>query len=317
MAFQASKERGRKKEPAVKGKQLIPSASVAEWYGNSMKSLIREMVAEYKEEIGRLMRTEGTRDHFAADAKLPVEQFHGISVPLAADAKLPVERFKGLFSRLMKKWRSKVDRFAEKTAQSFAMKVDKHSFVSVGSSLKAMGIKEARDMPKAEWEKQIAVYVAENIALIKSIPEELHSKVERATWNSLTSPEGQAQGAYGINNAIQEMMGKSFNRAEFIAQDQTAKLNSVLNVARLEQNGLDRFTWAHSSAGKKPRPCHVKWDGRTFLTRGGPTELWEVLKSGKTVRVTPGYDGARESDIGKPGHPPRCRCRAVPVIDPM
>lgn len=296
MVFKASKKRGKKIEPVAKGNILLPSAAVVEWYSDSMKTLVREMMEDYRAEIGVLMRTDGVREHFAADAKVPTQ------------------RFKGLFNRLLKKWRSKIDRFAEKTAQSFAMKVDKHSFTSVGSSLKALGIKEPRDIAKDEWEAQISIYVAENIALIKSIPEELHSKVERATWNSLTSPEGKAQGAYGINNTIREYMGKSFERANFIAQDQTAKLNSVLNIARMEQNQVNVFEWMHSSAGKKPRQCHIAWNGRYFLTKGGPTELYELLPDGTTKKYEAGQDGAKQMDIGKPGHPPRCRCRARPAI---
>lgn len=297
MAFQASKERGRKKEPAVRGRQLIASAAVVEEYSKFLKAIAREMTAEYKEEIGKLMRAEGTRDHYASDAKLPLE------------------RFKAMFKRLADKWRKKVEKISYEKAESFFMKVDKHAFTTVGSSLKAMGIHEPKGIKKSFFEEQMALAVQQNVALIKSIPEELHGKIERAVWNSLTSPEGKEQGAYGINAAIMDYMGKEFTRAEFIAEDQTKKIYSVMTNARLEQNGLDRFEWAHSSAGKKPRQCHVKWNGRVFLTRGGPTDLWEVLKSGKVVKVTPGYDGARESDIGKPGHPPRCRCRAIPILD--
>lgn len=296
MTFTASKERKRRIKPMAEGKVLMPSAAVREWYSEEIKSILRKMADEYRSEIGILMKSSGTKQHFAADANLPVS------------------RFKGLMNRLKEKWSKRANELAAKIAESFVMKVDKHSFSSVGSSLKALGIQEPRGVPKTKWETQIETYVAENIALIKSIPEEFHSKIERATWNSLTSPEGTEQGAYGINGAIRDAMGKGFDRADFIAQDQTSKLNSVMNNARMEQNGISVFEWMHSSAGKTPRKCHQAWNGRYFLTKGGPTDLVELLPDGSTVKYEEGQDGARKGDVAKPGHAPRCRCRAKPVI---
>lgn len=284
-------------EPLVSGKPLIPSAAIDDWYDKQLKTFIDAMSDDYKSEISALMETPSVERHYARDASLPMG------------------RFERLFERLYKKWAGRLSTFMEKTSRTCAVKVDQHSFTTVSSSLKAIGMKEPKDIKKSEWETQMGLYVNENIALIKSITQEFHSGIEKATWNSLTSKEGTEQGAYGISNYIYEHTKATKKRAEFIAMDQTKKLYSVLNNARMEQNGLDRFQWMHSSAGKTPRQCHIDWNGRYFLTKGGPAELYEIKEDGKIIEVTVGYDGCRKADIGKPGYPINCRCRARPVLD--
>lgn len=296
MAFKASRTRKRKTQSVAEGKPLVASAAIRDWYSSQIKSLIDDMIEDYRSEITKLMAAPGVEQHYAADAKLPIG------------------RFKKLFERLFDKWFGKVSTFIGKTASSCAVKIDQHSFSSVGASLKSMGIKEPRNMSKADWETQIGLYVNENIALIKSIAGDFHSGIEKATWNSLTSEIGEEQGAYGIQKYIYKHTPALKERSEFIARDQNSKLNSVLNNARMEQNGVDCFIWLHSSAGKVPRQCHIDWNGRTFLTKGGPSELYELLDDGTVVQVTVGYDGARKGDIGKPGYCINCKCRARPKL---
>lgn len=298
MAFKASKERYKRTEPTAEGKQLMYSAAVRDWYYGQIKSFIKAMSDDYRKTIGELYDSPAVKQHYAMDASINFGKF----------AKA--------FKSLSEKWTERLlSRFAEKTASSMCIKVDKHSFSSVKDSLETIGVKEPRGMSKSSFEAMMEMYTHENVALIKSIPVEFHSKVERAVWNSLTSPEGTEQGAYGVYNAIADTESISKERAEFIARDQTAKLNSSLNNARMESAGISKFVWYHSSAGKVPRKCHQAWDGRTFSTIGGPTDLYEVMDDGSLRQIVAGDDGAREGDIAKPGHAINCRCRARPVID--
>lgn len=286
--FKARKTRERKKEPLIKGKPLIPSAAIEEWYSREMRAFIQAMAEDYKAEVEKLMKLPGTK------------QF------IAMDAKLPTGRFRSIFEKTFKKWTSRMFKFADRVTKEASIKVDKHSFTSVGSSLKALGIKEPKDMKRADWETQMELYIQQNTALIKSVAQEFHDKIEKATWNSLTSPEGTEQGAYGLSKYIMETAGVSKARADFIAMDQTKKLYSALNNARMEQNGVTKFIWMHSSAGKYPRHSHIELNGQTFSTKGPTSELY--YPDGTRVKLP-------KNDDGKPGHAINCRCRALPVIE--
>lgn len=288
MAFKARKTRERKQEPLIKGKPLIPSAAIEQWYSRELRGFIQAMAADYRAEIEDLMSLKGTKQYYTADAKLPTG------------------RFKSMFEKTFKKWTSRMFKFADRVTKEASIKVDKHSFTSVGSSLKALGIKEPKEAKKLDWETQMQLYIQQNTSLIKSITQEFHDKIENATWNSLTSPRGSEQGAHGISKYITETAGASKARANLIAMDQTKKLFCVLNNARMEQNGVTKFIWLHSSAGKTPRHSHVELDGQTFSTFGPPSELYRI--DGSRVKLA-------KNDDGKPGHAINCRCRAIPVIE--
>jgi len=288
MAFKASKKRERKIDKVIRGRPLIPSAAIEKWYAGQIKEMLTEMGADYRSEIMGLMSLKGTKEHYAADAKLPIN------------------RFKAAFMKLAKRWQSKIAKLVEKTPKSFVMQVDKHSFSSVGASLKSLGIKQPKDLAKSDWESSMELAVQQNVALIKSIGQEFHDKIEKSVWNSLTSPKGTEQGAYGLGKYLTETLGASKERADFIALDQTKKVFCELNNARMNQNGVDEFEWAHSSAGKTPRHTHMDMDGQTFSTKGPGSELYYP-------------DGTRVSlpkkDDGKPGHAIGCKCRMIPVIN--
>lgn len=288
MAFRASKKRERKKEPLIKGKPLIPSAATEQWYSKEIRDFIQEMSDDYRAEIEKCMKLPGTKDYYAEDSKLPVG------------------RFRSMFAKTRKKWESKMFEFANRKAKEASIKIDKHSFTSVGSSLKALGIKEPKGITKTAWELQMELYIRENVALISSLGQGFQDKVEKSVWNSLTAPDGSEQGMYGISNYITHTTAVTRRHANFIAVDQTRKLYSALNIARMEQNGVTKFIWLHSSAGKTPRHTHLELNGQTFSTQGSPSELYRV--DGTRVKLP-------KKDDGKPGHPINCRCRALPVIE--
>ncbi|WVR18060.1 head morphogenesis [Burkholderia phage Bm1] len=309
MAFRASKTR--RKAPAVPvaaGHQLMYSAPIREWYEKRLKLFIASMAKDYETEIARWLKGDGALAQYAAgDA-------------VGQDAKRVFKRswwtkfISDQFDRMSKAWSKKAEEFGRDTATQMALKVDKHSFTTVTSSLKALGIEAPANIGENVFSQQIASYVEYNVSLLKRNSDEFKSKVQNAVWQSLTSPDPDQQGGQGIFNAISDEKERLASSAELIAQDQTSKMTSVLNNARMEANGIDEFEWMHSSAGKTPRPCHVAWNGRIFSTKGGPNELYEVLEDGSLKQYEAGQDGAREGDIGKPGFAIRCRCRAKPVF---
>lgn len=285
MAFRASKIRQRQApEPVGLGKPLIPNEAVRIWYNRQLDALAKAMLADYKSEIAKVMQKGTMREFYAQDAS-------------------PSDLMKKLMSRLDSKWKDIYRGFAKQTAKEFTEKVDETSKASTVFSLSAAGVKEPRTTYNENVANTLQAASDFNNTLITGIQVDAHEKIYNAIMLSLTSPNPEEQGQKGITKALQETGDFTKNRAKLIARDQNSKLYSSLNVDRMKQNGIEKFKWMHSSAGKVPRESHLKMDGHIFSF--DDPELW---KEG-------GDFGLRKGDLGPPGWAINCRCRAVPVIE--
>jgi len=194
------------------------------------------------------------------------------------------------------KWTRVYQGFATKTAKEFVDKSEQHADASTLFSLSTMGVQQPTKAYNANVANTLAASVNFNHTLITGIQKEVHEKIHTAVMLSLTSPDPAQQGQSGIESALKEVSGFSKKRIELIAIDQNSKLYSALSDERMLQNGIEEFEWAHSSAGKTPRPSHVAKDGMIFKLND--PRLWEGPKA----------------DQGPPGWAIRCRCRKLPVI---
>lgn len=146
----------------------------------------------------------------------------------------------------------------------------------------------------------------ENVALIKSIPENYLSKIEELVKDNFVygsrSPGGlQSDILSKLRADIRAVGPKAKKRAKLIARDQTSKLSAVLAKKRQTNLGIEEYVWR---------------DSRDRRVRGNPAGLYpDVPKSrdhwarnGKVFR----WDSPPPD--GHPGEPINCRCIAEPVI---
>ncbi|USN16338.1 head morphogenesis protein [Luteibacter phage vB_LflM-Pluto] len=279
MAFKASKVRKKRDRlPVAEGTQLFTSAAIREWYEGQLRAITRAMLGDYEKTIEGATKTKTAKQFFAQDAS-------------AASI------FNEVLAALDKKWLNIFKNYAKVTAAAFTEKVDKHSKSTVWHSLSVAGV----DAPAMAYTEAVSntIKAAQdfNNTLITSIQEETHQQIYTSVMLSLTSPDPTQQGLQGIAAGLREAGIKSEKRIDLIARDQNSKLYASLNTERMKQNGVEKFRWVHSSAGKVPRPSHVAKDGKIFLV--DDPELWTGPKA----------------DQGPPGWAINCRCRAVPVID--
>lgn len=142
------------------------------------------------------------------------------------------------------------------------------------------------DVFKAEPElRQLAaVWEAENIKLIRSIPaqylDSLHGKVVAAVQKgtSLRDLTAQVRQTYKVPR----------NRAELIARDQVGKLNGQLTAYRQQNIGVAEYRW-RGVLDERERDEHVAREGHVFR--------WD-----------------KPPEDGHPGQPIRCRCWAEAVL---
>jgi SPP1 gp7 family putative phage head morphogenesis protein len=125
-------------------------------------------------------------------------------------------------------------------------------------------------------------FVAENVALIKSIPAEIVSKTERAVTRGIQA----GTLVRDLTAEIDDIVDGGKKRARLIARDQVGKLNGQINEARQKEMGVDRYTW-RTVNDQRVRDEHAERNGEAFRWDSPP-------------------------DDGHPGQPVQCRCYAEP-----
>jgi SPP1 gp7 family putative phage head morphogenesis protein len=187
-------------------------------------------------------------------------------------------------------WQSKFNGLSADMARRFAARNFRANDNAMRAAFKAAGFTVAFKPTKASVEAYQAV-AAENIALIKSIPQQYLKDVQESVFQSVM----RGGDLRSLAADIREKYGKSYKRAAFIARDQNAKAKAVIENVRRQQLDLDEAIWMHSSAGKVPRPTHVAMNGKRYKLA----------------------DGMYDSAIGKyvwPGTEPNCRCTSRSII---
>ncbi|HEO9071282.1 TPA: phage head morphogenesis protein, partial [Enterobacter asburiae] len=137
--------------------------------------------------------------------------------------------------------------------------------------------------------------IAENVALIRSIPEKYFTEVESMVFRSIAKGGDRKQLADEIEREFGKRHGITRRRAEFIARDQVRKATSALAIARMQGVGIEEAEWMHSGGANKPRHSHViagKERRRFRLDKG-------CLIDGEYIY---------------PGQLPGCGCTCKPVL---
>lgn len=209
---------------------------------------------------------------------------------LTADASSPNTRLNAALKKWGDKWSKKFDKAADRIAKQFAAK----SFQAFQSAFKAE-LKNAnftvRFSPTRQSLAAFSATVSENVALIKSIQQQYHTKVQGDVWRAVTRGSDLSK----LSTDLRSTYGVTVKRAALIARDQNAKAKATIENTRRQELGITQAIWQHSSAGKEPRPTHVAMNGKVF-----------DLKQGM-------YD----SDEGEwilPGQLINCRCTSRAII---
>ncbi len=182
---------------------------------------------------------------------------------LAQDAS-PVRALQSAFRKLAKRWTKRFDEMADKLATKFADAALVNSDVSLSTAFKDIGVIVQFKMTEP-MNNALQAVIAENVNLIKSIPEQYLTQVETLVMQSA----GRGRDLGYLADELQKRYGITKRRAALIARDQNNKATSVMQVARQTSLGITEGIWHHSHAGKVPRPSHVRANGTKFdLSKG-------------------------------------------------
>lgn len=258
----------------MKGPVIRPSDTLRREYQAVLSAYVKRMNKELLVEISRAY---GRRE----DEFLPDD----IAGDKSASAFL-----QRILGRFFNRWQKRFDRMAKERAAWFTKQTEKATTKQIQAMLKDIGF--TVEFKNSHYVNNVlqATY-AENVSLIKSIPAQMHDKVQGIVMRGVQTGNDQ----HHIVTELQKQFGVSERRARFIARDQTQKANSAVAMARSEEAGIEYGFWMHRSGSKKPRKTHIAMNGKRF-------KLSEGL-----------YDSAVKRNV-KPGIEPGCLCAYRPDL---
>ena len=265
----------RRKPEMLKGSPINPPVPVAMRYNAELQALIKQMTTETQAALTALFDTEHAQEYFAQDAST------------ASQANI-------VMNSLIKKFTTLFNARSKLIAKRFADASNKASSKATHSSLKELsgGLSLGTRRLDADTKEIMTATIAENVGLIKTIPQKYLAGVQGAVMRSITTGNGMQT----LLPYIKKHKGITERRAHFIAIDQTRKANVALTVGRMDKLGLEYGEWLHTGGGKTSRELHEELHGTIFKFSDPP-----VIQKNPTVR-------------GLPGQLPGCRCRFKPVL---
>ena len=181
-----------------------------------------------------------------------------------------VEIVKRVLNDLASAWVDKFSKNSSLISEEMTRKTIKSTDINLLQIGKADGFKISMNWTP-ELEQATQAIIAENVSLIKSIPEKYFTEVEGAVYRSIARG-GDSKGL--IDELIpyfSQRDGIAKRRAKTIAQDQIRKATSLLTIKRQEAAGVTHGIWIHSAGQAHPRKLHVEAHGKVFkLSEGYP-----------------------------------------------
>lgn len=267
--------------------QLQPILTQATRHKKGRKGKSRPIFVSKKTEVLYLTALNGLIDEMH---QATLDELNVIMTPQIGDG---VAMADGLFDRFMSAFanfsgqiKDKVASLAEQIAKKIVGEQKKASDKQLSDMLfKQTGIDLTGLMNDEELTEAVNEAIGANVALIKSIPKQYLDRVELAVLTGLQNGELNKT----LADELQKIHNITKNRAELIASDQLAKINSRLSQIRQQRLGITHYTW-RTSRDERVRHDHRLRDDKLIAWDNPP-------------------------DDGHAGQAIRCRCVAEPYTE--
>ncbi len=189
------------------------------------------------------------------------------------------------FNRLRASY-ADVTRNARRVSESFVTNSNEANKKRFYSALEgSVGVNLQSVIQNEQLEDILVATTRQNVALIRSIPEEYFKTIENIVFTGTT----QGNKAGSMIAQIQKTGRTTAKRAKLIARDQSSKLNSALTQQRSQNLGSEEYVW-RTSGDERVRDSHKSKNGKIFRWDDPP------------------------KDTGHPGQDIQCRCVAQAII---
>jgi Phage Mu protein F like protein len=187
-------------------------------------------------------------------------------------------------------WVSKFDGLSLELGKRFANRSFSITQTQMRAALKDAGF-TVKFAPTPGAAAAYHAVVAEQVNLIKSIPQQYLKDVESKVWGSVM--KGADMHALSVD--LRKTYGITRDRAAIIARDQNNKAKAIIERTRRQELGITHAIWQHSAGGRVPRATHVAMSGKAYPLAHG---MWD----------------ADEGAYVLPGELINCRCTSKAII---
>jgi uncharacterized protein with gpF-like domain len=250
---------------------VMPNLGIGAAFRRKLVALLDEMAGSYE--------------------KWVVAQYRRKPPEIAADAS-PAAELRRELNRLSRQWRSRFDDAAPRMAAWFAQAAATRSDAAMRKILRDAGISIRFQMTPA-MRDILEATVAENVALIKSIPQQYASQIESMVMTSVVAGRDLSK----LSRDLYKRYDITKKRANLIARDQNNKATAALTRARQLEVGIEEAIWLHSLGGKEPRKTHLRNNGNRYDVNRG----WFDPDPRVRERIFP-------------GQLINCRCVSKPIV---
>ena len=198
--------------------------------------------------------------------------------PEIAEDELPAAEMAARVREVSKRWIARFNDMADDIAKRFTSGAIKATDNSFQNALKDAGWAVDFKMTRAMQDVAKAS-VVENVALIKSIPQQYFTEVEGIVMRGYS----RGRDLHEITTELQSRYGITQRRAVLIARDQCGKLTAATTQARRLELGIVKAEWQHSHAGREPRKSHVAANGKVFEISKGCLIDGEYILPGEKI----------------------------------
>lgn len=182
---------------------------------------------------------------------------------MAMDA-TPAKELQAAIDEMTRRWNARFNKGSEALARHFARQAYGYSDRTMMRILKDAGFTVQFKMTRA-MRDVMAATIEQNVALIRSIPQEHLQKVQGAVMRSVQA--GRDLGA--LTAEIEHQFGVTRRRAALIAKTQNNMATASMTRVRQTEAGIDEAIWLHSHGGKEPRPTHLANTGKRYKVTEG------------------------------------------------
>lgn len=248
------------------------SAAVHAWYFAELDSLVERMAAEV------------SRGILAAYGQVePSDMAHDAPRNPSLLLRAALRKWGGL-------WVSKFDTLSLELGKKFAAKSFGITQTQMRAALKDAGF-TVKFKPTPGAAAAYQAVVAEQVNLIKSIPQQYLKDVESKVWGSVM----KGADMHALSTDLRKTYGITRDRAAIIARDQNNKAKAIIERTRRQELGITHAIWQHSAGGKVPRATHVAMSGKAYPLAQGM------------------YDSDEQAYV-LPGELINCRCTSKAII---
>jgi SPP1 gp7 family putative phage head morphogenesis protein len=259
------------------------------WYRDKLDQILSAMHTDLVGVLQRTWTEAPPTIGYAADNGVTFTCADAVvTIVIAMDAPSSTLRLQKALEKWGRQWEKRFDKLSLDLSARFAAKNFRNTELSMKHAFANSGFTVEFKPTRKSVESYRAV-AAENVNLIKSIPQQYLADVQTQVWQSVA----KGSDLHTLSQGLRKTYGVSTRRAALIARDQNNKAKAVIENTRRQELGITHAYWQHSRGGKVPRPEHVAFDGHIYELKKG------AFLEGK--RVWPG------SEIN-------CRCTSRSII---